>query len=260
MKHVLALWLLLATAGPALADPASIKLGYADVEVFPTQLGGSAEIPANPGIAVEILQKGFAEAGMPLDLVRLPNRRVLDSLKTGEIDGAFLFSYNDERNRYAAYPSKNGEIDPGRRLSRQTYVLYKRADSTLFLDGEFIGNLRTEIAANSGFSIAEDLRSRGIPVLEVETTALAFGMLMAGRVDGYAVMDNTGDPYLRKAGIGNVVKLPQPLSSKDYFLIFGRRFAATNPALVERIWDQMAATRAALQAALDLKYLGKPPS
>lgn len=260
MKYVLALWLLLATAGPACADPATIRLGYADIEVFPTQLGSSAEIPASPGIAVEILQKGFAEAGLALELVRLPNRRVLDLLKTGEIDGAFLFSYNDERNRFAAYPLKNGEVNSDRRLSRQTYVLYKRADSPLTFDGEFIGNLHAQIAANSGFSVAEDLRKRGISVLEVETTPLAFGMLAAGRIDGYALMDDTGDAYLRKAGIGTIVKLPAPISSKDYFLIFARGFATAYPALAERIWDQMAATRAALQPALDRKYLAIPPS
>ena len=260
MKFALALVMLIWTAGTALADPARLRLGYADIEVFPHQLGASTDVPADPGIAVELLQKGFAQAEIGLDLVRLPNRRVLDSLKTGEIDGAFLFSYNEERNRFAEYPRKNGEIDASRRLARQTYVLYKRADNPLGFDGELVANLHSEIAANAGFSIADDLRHRGIPVLEVETTPLAFGMLLAGHVDGYAVMDTTGDPYLRMAGIGNVVKLPTPLSSKDYFLVFSRASGTANPALAERIWDQLARTRAAEEPALERKYLGLPPS
>jgi len=246
--------------GPALAEPVTVKLAYADIEVFPNQLGGSADIPADPGIAVEILQRGFAEAGIGLQLVRLPNRRVLDSVKIGEVDGAFLFSFNTERNRYAAYPQKNGAIDASRRLARQTYVIYKRADDGLGFDGHSFSNLQTAIAANSGFSVTDDLKRLGVPVTEVETTPLAFGMLQAGRVDGYAVMDDTGDPYLRGAGITSITKLPVPISSKDYYLIFGRAFQAADPAFVERIWDQLTATRAALQTALDRKYLGIPPS
>jgi len=246
--------------GPALAEPSTVRLAYADIEVFPNQLGGSADIPADPGIAVEILQHGFAEAGIGLQLVRLPNRRVLESVKTGEVDGAFLFSFNAERNRYAAYPQKDGAIDASRRLARQTYVIYKRADDALGFDGRGFSNLETAIAANSGFSVADDLKRLGVPVIEVETTSMAFGMLQAGRVDGYAVMDSTGDPYLRDAGIGTIAKLPVPISSKDYYLIFGRTFQAADPVFVERIWDQLTRTRAALQSALDRKYLGPPPS
>lgn len=261
MKYFLALCLLLVTTSPAPAAPGIVRLAYADIEVFPNQLGGSDEIPAAPGIAVEILQQGFAEAGIGLELIRLPNRRVLDSVKTGEVDGAFLFSYSDDRSRFAAYPTKDGVIDANRRLARLTYVLYKRADNPLSFDGRDFGNLKTMmIAANSGFSIADDLKRLGVPVVEVETTPLAFGMLQAGRVDGYAIMDSTGDPYLRNAGIDTIVKLPAPLSAKDYFLIFGRAFQSAEPALVERIWDQLAATRASRQTALERKYLGTPPS
>jgi len=245
---------------PALAEPTTVRLAYADIEVFPNQLGGSTDVPADPGIAVEILQRGFAEAGIGLQLIRLPNRRVLESVKTGEIDGAFLFSYSPERNRFAAYPQKDGAIDASRRLARLTYVLYKRADDRIGFDGRDFSNLQTAIAANSGFSVADDLKRLGVPVVEVETTPLAFGMLQAGRVDGYAVMDSTGDPYLRGAGITSIVKLPAPISIKDYYLIFGRTFQAADPALTERIWDQLTATRAALQTELDRKYLGTPPS
>ena len=244
MKHFLALCFFVIIAVPALAEPATLRLAYADIEVFPNQLGGSTEIPADPGIAVEILQHGFAEAGIELQLTRLPNRRVLDSVKTGDVDGAFLFSFNTERNRFAAYPQKDGVIDAGRRLARQTYVIYKRAGDTLGFDGHSFSNLQTAIAANSGFSVTDDLKRLGVPVVEVETTSLAFGMLQAGRVDGYAVMDDTGDPYLRGAGITSIVKLPEPISAKDYYLIFGRAFQAADPALVERIWDQLTATRA----------------
>lgn len=260
MKHFLPLCLLLLTTTPASSEPAAVRLAYADIEVFPNQLGETAEIPAAPGIAVEILQQGFAEAGIGLQLIRLPNRRVLDSVKTGAVDGAFLFSYSAERDRFAAYPRKDGAIDADRRLARLTYVLYKRADSPLTFDGHTVGHLQTMIAANSGFSIADDLKHVGLPVIEVETMPLAFGMLQAGRVDGYAVMDSSGDPYLRGARIRDIVKLPMPISSKDYFLIFGRAFQAADAALVERIWNQLAATRTARQAALDQKYLGIPPS
>lgn len=260
MKHILVLCLLLATIGGAAAAPATVRLAYADIEVFPTQLGTTAEVPADPGIAVEILQQGFAEAGIGLQLIRLPNRRVLDSVRSGEVDGAFLFSYSDERNRFAAYPQKDGALDSSRRLARQTYVLYRRADNGLSFDGRRFGNLQTMIAANSGFSVADDLKRLGAPVVEVETMQTAFGMLQAGRVDGYALMDASGDSYLRDAKITTIVKLPIPISAKDYFLIFGRPFQAADPALAERIWNLLAATRAAQQDALERKYLGPPPS
>ena len=52
---------------------------------------------------MDIIRQAATDIGINLELLRTPNRRVLENLKRDEIDGAFMFSSNSERMHNGQY-------------------------------------------------------------------------------------------------------------------------------------------------------------
>ncbi|HYE00636.1 MAG TPA: transporter substrate-binding domain-containing protein [Alphaproteobacteria bacterium] len=265
MRRLAALGLAVALAfglgrsGPALAEaPKTLRIAYADTETFPNQMG-TLTVPAErPGVAVELVRMTLADLGLGIELVRVPNKRVLDGLREGAFDAAFSFSYSAERAEFARYPMKDGRPDAARRLNTLTYAIYRARGGALDWDGQAFRNLDRPLGANAGFSVAADLRKLGLPVEEAPTTDQNFRKLLSGRIAGFAMQDIVAEGYLASAPAvaAGVEQLPRPFAQKDYFLLLSHPFAAANPALAERIWTRLGELRAAHQAALLEKYVG----
>jgi polar amino acid transport system substrate-binding protein len=53
---------------------------------------------------MDIIRQAATDIDINLEFLRTPNRRVMENLKLGEIDGAFMFSFNTERMHNSQYP------------------------------------------------------------------------------------------------------------------------------------------------------------
>ncbi len=225
------------------AGPSVLRLGYSDVETFPYQMGNSAEMVDPPGLAIELIRFAAEESGIQVQFLRMPNRRVLFALKSGQIDGAFIFSHNEERAAFASYPLQNGKLDSNRRLARLAYYLYRMPNNPVSWDGSKLSNVQLKIGANTGYSIVDDLLKMGVPVEEARNTEKNFEKLKLGRISAVAAQDEMADPYLLKIGMTQVEKLPKPLVAKDYYLIFGQDFYGKNSPTIEKLWDKIGEIR-----------------
>jgi polar amino acid transport system substrate-binding protein len=236
-------WLMLIAAlciDMAHAESISIRLGYSDAEAPPYQIRHDAQ---PPGIAMEIVRQAAADIGIELEFLRTPNRRVLENLKLGEIDGAFMFSFNTERMRNGQYPMKDGELDEEKRIAVLSYFLYRRKGADLHWDGHTLSGADQNIGANNGYSIVNDLRKIGVQVEEARTTEQNFNKLKLGRIAAVAHQDLVADPYLESADMQEVEKVYPPLSTKYYFLMLSHRFVAKHPELADRLWSRIAEIR-----------------
>ena len=79
----------------ALACPFSIV--YSDQASPPYYLGDGEAIPANPGIAVELVTLAATKMGCKIEWKRLPGRRALRELESGAAHAMLLLSYSPER-------------------------------------------------------------------------------------------------------------------------------------------------------------------
>ena len=239
---------------PCSTDDHIIKFVYSDVEAFPIQMGDGETIANPPGIALEIIAQAAKELGLNIKFERLPNKRVLMELENGTVDGAFSYSYKEERLKNGQYPMKDGAPDSSRRILTISYYVYKMKDSPLDWDGNQFINLNGEIGANAGYSIVADLRKKGIEVDEAKSTKQNFEKLKLGRIAGYATQDITADHIVESGKYEDVVKVPIPLATKDYFLMFSNQFMEQCPDIAGQFWTNIGELRDTVTKEAATKY------
>lgn len=239
----------------AIASDVKIRIGYNSSASFPHILG-KGTLPANPpGLSVEIINHIATELDIEIEFVRMPGLRVLNTLKTDNLDAAFLFSYKKEREEFGAYPMVDGILDDSKRLSTLTYALYRPKGSALSWNGESLTYSKLPVGANIGYSIVDFLRQKGVEVEEAKDTAVNIRKLRHGRLSAIADQVVVVDSFLRMNNIVDVERISPPLISKPYFLIFSHGFISEHPKISQKIWQLIADKREMLTRKLTSKYL-----
>lgn len=235
-------WLIIFFAGISAAAPVTLKLGYGDLPSPPYFYGTGNEIPANPGIAVILARQVAASCGLTLVLSRWPNNRLYEMMRTGDLDAGFMYSYREERRAFAIYPMRGEQPDTHYRMTTLTYSYYARRDSAPAWDGTRLAASRP-VGANTGWSIAGDLRAQGMAVEEAPSTDINFRKLAAGRIDAFAVQDHVGDAYLEHHPELTLTKLIPPISTKDYYLVFSHAWFDHHAEAAVCLWNQLSKLR-----------------
>lgn len=237
----------------ALACPFSIV--YSDQASPPYYLGDGEAIPANPGIAVELVNQAAAKMGCKVEWKRLPGRRALRELEIGAAQAMLLLSYTPERAAYAAYPMLGDAPDPSYSLATLSYSVYVKAGSTFKWDNKQFTPAQGLVGVNSGYSVADEVRKLGPTVEEAPSTANNLQKLLMGRITAYVGQDLQADLVIDDKRITGVQKMPMPFSSKDYYLPFSKQFFDKSPASVHQLWKLLAEVRKTQGKALMKKYL-----
>lgn len=231
-----------------------IKLGYSDVENFPYQMGNGQALAAPPGVAVELIREASRDIGLDVQFVRMPAVRLLVATQTGEIDGSFIFSFKEERLAQAVYPMKDNKPDRTRRITTINYAFYKKAASPVQWDGKALTGLTEPVGVNSSFSISDDLKKMGIVVDDSgKSTAQNLGKLRLGRIGAYATLEDSADAFLARQPSADIVKLAPPITSRDYYLVFSRKFYDSGD-YAQRLWARIAELRDRRTPALMQHY------
>jgi polar amino acid transport system substrate-binding protein len=240
------------------AETKEVTFAFADVESFPYQMGeGSTVIADMPGLAVDIIKKAGEEIGLKINFKRFPNNRVLHTLEKNEVDGAFIFSFKDDRKKSGAFPMKGETVDKARHVAILSYYFYQKADGKLEWDGKTLKNADKPIGANLGYSIAKDLKDMNIKVEEAKSMEQNFSKLEKNRLSGYAQQELLADSYLKEIGSAAFKKLEKPISTKEYYLMLSHKFVKENKDLAEKLWNKIAEIRNDIVAKNLDKYLRK---
>ena len=262
MRTFFWIWLVLGIMGgkstSVMATPA-LTLAYENKHNFPFYIGNSEEVvPEKPGLAVDAILALQKKVDVKIQLTRCPWKRCFALMEAGQVDGVFIASFKPERMQQGVYPTKNGEVDPTRRVTSITYILYKTKDSPLQWDGKQFLNLDGAIGAPLGYSISGDLRKMGIPVDESENTLTDLSKLTLGRVKGVAALELSGDFYLKSdpKKFKDIMKVDPPLETKAYYLMFSHQFMKTNAPLAETLWNAIPQIRESEEFhQMNAKYL-----
>lgn len=230
-----------------------LKIAYANVESFPYFLHRSDKVPANPGVSVEIIQMVCKELGITAQLSRQPGKRVLRSLETQSIDGAFLFSFKKERAKSAAYPLINGQANAAYKMDTISYFFYALKDSKVTWQNQRLNGVEL-VGVNLGYSVISDIKKMHLPIAEVSSTVESLNILMNERVSVVAAQEY---PFERNWGAhkGLIKKLSPPIRTKDYFFIFNHPFYKANHAFVENFWSKVREVSQREYPRLIEKYL-----
>lgn len=220
-----------------------MTFGTSDIEVFPYHLGEGVMIADPPGLCVDIILEATKKIGVEAKFTRYPDPRVLTSLKKGIIDGALIYSYNEDRLKFGQYPMKNGKLDESRKVNVISYNLYKLKSDPLNWDGNKITGINgREIGINSGNSIAYDLGEMGIAVAPVKTTDQNLMKLKRGHIAGFAHNESYivySDHYQKDI----MERIEIPLKTKSYYVLLSHQFVKKHPEIAEELWDTVGQIR-----------------
>lgn len=256
-KSLTRVFLLLAFGASALgvcAHAQEIHIAYADEELPPFAMGNGPEQPHPPGIYVDLINRVAHELGITVKFQRHPTKRGQIMLKNGNVDALFSLSYNQERLELGQYPMKGGKPDGSRRIGAVAYYLYKLDNSPVEYDGKTIKNATMAIGANLGYSIAGDIRQMGLAVEEVKSTDSNLKKLQLARIAAFAGQDIDTDALIETNAYTKIVKLPIPMASKDYFLVFSHQFMAQHADMAEKFWTRLGEIRDGMTKTLAVKY------
>ncbi len=213
---------------------------YFNKENPPRVLGSGTSIDwSKPGITVELFKMVAQSVGVPFEYKRMPWKRCLYAVEHGMADATFHASFKPARAKFGVYPTRDGQLDPSRRIYKNSYVFYARKGSGVNWDGQTISNASRPIGTQLSYSIADDLRQMGYVVEEEASVANNLNKLAAGRISAYAEIESIADYTLgqEKSRYENIVKLQPPLREKFYYLLIAKSFFEKNPQMAEKIWD-----------------------
>jgi len=216
------------------------RMVYFNKENPPRVVGSGASIDwVKPGITVELLKMAAQRIGVQFEYKRMPWKRCLYAVEHGMADAAFHASFKPARAKFGVYPTRDGQLDPSRRIYKNSYVFYARKGSGVLWDGQTIHNASRPIGTQLSYSIADDLRKMGYAVEEEASVANNLNKLAAGRISAYAEIESIADDTLDKeeSRYEDIVKLQPPLREKFYYLLISKSFYEKNPQLAEQIWD-----------------------
>lgn len=222
----------------------TIKLAYSDIESFPFQMGNGNAVATPPGLSIDILEQAAHRLNINIEYVRLPGKRVLHQIRANQVDGGFIFSYNQARAKYASYPMKNEKIDSTLRIATLDYFFYKLKEQELDWDGTKLKSMGDKpVGAHNGFSIINKLKENEIYTLEMGSTEKLFTMLKKRRIAAVAIQSNIAESYINEKKLSNIEKITPSISTKYYYLIFSHRFTKNNPELVKKMWGTIGEIR-----------------
>ena len=226
------------------ANAVELTIAYDVRESFPNIIGNGTNIESPPGISLDILNEVAFQLNIDIKFVRYPILRIWYLMIKGDIDAAFIFSLTEERKNAAVYPMTDiNTLDSRRRMARLDYHLYKLKESPIEWDGKNIIGLDGPVGIGRGNSIGKDLELMNIPVSIAKSVRHNVKKLIAKRITVIAEQNRPVNHILTGMGISNVERLDIPLSTKDYYLVFSKKFSASHPGLTENIWNTIGLVR-----------------
>lgn len=219
-----------------------VLFGYQNNANYPFEAGDGDTIPAEkPGIAIEMVKAASEKTGINPVFVRLPWKRALMMVASGEIDGLISASYDPERGMKSIYPMEGNIPDRNKRIYTGRYCLYQNKKHPLGWNGDrFTGHVN-EIHTILGYSVAKDLREKGIPVEEKPNIRHSFLLLQNLRIDGIADLETSGVSIMKSMGpqLSDVEQASPAFKEKDYYVIFSKKFYNSQKKKADIFWDNM---------------------
>lgn len=193
---------------------------------------------------IQKLQNIADTNGINIKFKPTPWKRALLMIEKGKADGVMYASYNDDRAKYAVYPSKDGKLDRNRRLSDgKSYYIYKNRNSTINWDGKIFTKVDGAVGSVSGFAVIDDLKKHNNIKIEIRSNKISLIRDMAmGNISGYAGMITDVDKILKEHSqfAKRIVRESLPIRKKDYFLVFSKKTYKNKKEEMKQIWNGLS--------------------
>lgn len=195
----------------------------------------------NPGIRIEQLRVVAEALNIRFSYSLVPWARALRMVELGDADAAFVAGFSEERAQWGQFPMVDGRPDENRAISRVSYWLYSKKDSSVSWDGTNLTGVSGQIGANNRDLMTDLLREEGYGIVEVKTYEQMINMLLLDRLGAAVGFRNLLDLIISEDPLKyqNIIKHPVPLRIGIGYLMFSKSYYSENSELVDDIWDMI---------------------
>lgn len=235
---------------------------YQDIELFPNYTGASSDVPeTNRGVVVELVERAAAQGGLKPVFVRYPWNRCLSLMRQGLVDSV-VASYRQERLSSAVYPTADGKPDITKLITFSGYYLYQKVGQPDYWNGSAFTSDDLVIGSPLGYSITNELKEQGRPVLTSSTVTGLLQMLAHGRLAAIAAPGAAANSVIHSNPdiYAGIKKVDAPLKINPYFIVFSHQFRDAHQGKVQGVWDASLKVYQNHFARLQLKYAKIGPS
>ena len=197
---------------PATAE--TIRVGVNIGDFKPYRLTEDGKLA---GGDIEILRTAAKRAGVELEIVREPWKRVLKDVEDGVLDAALPAYKTEATSKFAVFTSVPVHFT--------WYSLFALKESGLvYNELSDLAGLRVASRRANVPEIVQDLRNNNLNVIEVTDRNQAFAMLDKGRVDMVVDAETAADAFLEDGDLKtDVMKLTQLTKPRGSFLFFSKK-------------------------------------
>jgi polar amino acid transport system substrate-binding protein len=175
---------------------------------------------ATEGLSIDLMQEIFSRLGIDVEVELLPQKRMIEYLKTGRKDGATVISKNAERLTYLDYTDtiflKRGLI----------YFLTEKNPPFDWKDYEDLKGLRIGIVAghNYGDRFSQAIEKYNLNIQQITRIEQNFDKLLSKRIDVFLCIELTAKQFLRNPKYkGKISHAPKSYYSKGYHIGFSKK-------------------------------------
>ncbi len=200
-----------------------------------------------PGVGERLLMDAAKQAGLNLAFEVFPAKRCRLRMVQGQADALLLAPTEGNLLEYQ-FPMRGAAVDTSRRIASAQLVWVKRQDSPLEWDGyrlQGVQRATLKVGTRTSVRIAsESLKTMG---LKVDDTAFDAAQLLrklaAGRVDAAVILREEALALAPELARQNLLIVPQPLLSSDFYLAIRPGLTAARQAQAEAWWDAIGKLR-----------------
>jgi polar amino acid transport system substrate-binding protein len=174
------------------------------------------------GIDIEIITAAMKKAGLSPDFKEMPWNRVINLIKTGELNFAGGASKTEERMEFAYFS------DSYRKESAVIYVNKGKKYNIKSLDD--IVKAGFKLGVTTGYYYGEEyerlIKNPAFKALiqEVSSDSLNYKKLQGGRIDGFLIEPLVGEAEFKNLGIsGQFEALPFTAYADDIYVMFSKK-------------------------------------
>ena len=190
---------------------------------------------------VKMIKEAGKENNIEINFEGASWSRALELLKDGFVDGLINASYKQSRAEFSVYPFKNGKLDLKKSLKAPAYYLYKHIDNPLDFDGKKLINANGNISAIKSYAVVDNLKSLNANIVYGLNTISNLNDVLYKKNIATAELSNEADFLINSNEKikQNIVKLPIPIRKKEYFLIFSKKYYASNSENAKKVWNSI---------------------
>jgi polar amino acid transport system substrate-binding protein len=248
-------------AGAARAETAPVHMVLITTAKYTDEMrvvNGSL-VESRPGHHAELLTEAAKRCGAEVEFSFAPWQRALLLVKSGDADGAFSSSYDEERLAYGVYPMANGKPDTTRALKGYSYSFYvprEWEDQPLSASGR-------PVAVERGAAVIPRIAQLGLSHSEVADNSTMLQMVARKRVAAAVLITAVADATLadNKELRAAIAKREPPIETKFGYVMLSKQFYASHSEVAECFWNKIRDIRATPRHAERVKaYVAESPA